>query len=140
VSLKSFATEADPQTQTYEVVLGLTRRQDVRILPGMSAEVLPDTAAARRRRGRRADDGQAPAHPIAAVVAAADGTPRSGWWTRRRTESAADPSRPAPSKARTSAERVTPGERHHRDRRLHSGERIASTLADAATCAKASGD
>lgn len=44
VTLKAFATEADPQTQTYEVVLGLVRPQDMTVLPGMAAEVLPQDA------------------------------------------------------------------------------------------------
>jgi RND family efflux transporter MFP subunit len=47
VTLKSFATEADPQTQTYEVVLGVTPPPELRELPGMAVAVLPDTAAAR---------------------------------------------------------------------------------------------
>jgi RND family efflux transporter MFP subunit len=69
VSLKSYSTEADPQTQTYEVVLRLTRPQDVTILPGMSAEVLPGDAP----------DNEAPssvAIPLNAVAAGPDGTPR----------------------------------------------------------------
>jgi len=69
VSLKSYSTEADPQTQTYKVVLGLTRPQDVTILPGMSAEVLPGDAP----------DNEAPssvAIPLNAVAAGPDGTPR----------------------------------------------------------------
>ena len=69
VNLKSYSTEADPQTQTYEVVLGLTRPQDVTILPGMSAEVLPGDAP----------DNEAPssvAIPLKAVAAGPDGTPR----------------------------------------------------------------
>ena len=41
------ALQADPQTQTYAVVLRLTRPQDVTILPGMSAEVLPGDKAAK---------------------------------------------------------------------------------------------
>ena len=77
VTLKSFATEADPQTQTYEVVLGLTPPPDLRVLPGMGVEVLPDTAAAGMGgEGKGTASGGAPALvPIAAVVAAADGTP-----------------------------------------------------------------
>jgi RND family efflux transporter MFP subunit len=69
VSLKSYSTEADPQTQTYEVVLGLARPQDVTILPGMSAEVLPGDAP----------DSAAPSRvaiPLKAVAAGPDGTPR----------------------------------------------------------------
>jgi RND family efflux transporter MFP subunit len=75
VTLKSFATEADPQTQTYEVVLGLTPPPDLRVLPGMGVEVLPDTAASLTD-GADAADGAAPVLvPIAAIAAAADGTP-----------------------------------------------------------------
>jgi RND family efflux transporter MFP subunit len=69
VTLKSFATEADPQTQTYEAVLGLTRPPDLRVLPGMAVEVLPDTAAIETG----AEAGVL--IPIEAVAATADGTP-----------------------------------------------------------------
>lgn len=101
VTLKSFATEADPQTQTYEVVLGLTPPPDLRVLPGMGVAVLPDTAAARMARAGTGDedpaDGAAPVLvPIAAVVAAADGTPTvwvvdpdSGKVSRRNIETGA---------------------------------------------------
>lgn len=68
VTLKSFATEADAQTQTYEVVLELTRPQDVTILPGMSAEVLPQTAAEGAGRTQVLI-------PLKAVSATADGAP-----------------------------------------------------------------
>lgn len=37
--LKEFATEADPQTQTFEVVVGLTDKNVSSILPGMTATV-----------------------------------------------------------------------------------------------------
>jgi multidrug efflux system membrane fusion protein len=69
VSLKSYSTEADPQTQTYEVVLRLTRPQDVTILPGMSAEVLP---------GDIPENGvlSSVAVPLNAIAAGPDGTPR----------------------------------------------------------------
>lgn len=66
VSLTSYAAEADPQTQTYEVVLSLTRPQDVNILPGMSVEILPSEAMS------------TPGNltvPLAAVTAAPDGRP-----------------------------------------------------------------
>lgn len=69
VTLKSYSAEADPQTQTYEVVLGLTRPQDVIILPGMSAEVVPQDVAA----GAVATS---IAVPLQAVSAGPDGTPR----------------------------------------------------------------
>jgi multidrug efflux system membrane fusion protein len=77
VTLKSFATEADPQTQTYEVVLGLTPPPDLRVLPGMGVEVLPDTAALLTdgEDANAADDTAPVLVPIASVVAAADGTP-----------------------------------------------------------------
>lgn len=42
VVLKSYATEADPVTQTYEVVLALkTRQPGLTLLPGMSVTVMP---------------------------------------------------------------------------------------------------
>jgi membrane fusion protein, multidrug efflux system len=66
VTVKSFATEADAQTQTYEVVLTIIRPPDLTILPGMSAEVLPDHGM----------DGPAARQiliPLKAVAAAADG-------------------------------------------------------------------
>ena len=69
VTLKSYSAEADPQTQTYEVVLGLTRPAEVTVLPGMSAEVLLDEATA----------GATPTSvlvPLKAVAPAPDGTPR----------------------------------------------------------------
>jgi hypothetical protein len=68
VSLKSFSAESDPQTQTYEVVLGLVRPKDVTVLPGMSAEVFPEAAVA----------GSATSNlvvPLKAVFAGPDGTP-----------------------------------------------------------------
>lgn len=39
LSLKFFSTEADPVTQTYQVVLSLNDKGDANILPGMSARV-----------------------------------------------------------------------------------------------------
>jgi RND family efflux transporter MFP subunit len=69
LTLKSYSAEADPQTQTYEVVLGLTRPQDVTILPGMSAEVLPEAAAGEA-------GASAVTVPLQAVTSAPDGTPR----------------------------------------------------------------
>jgi RND family efflux transporter MFP subunit len=67
VTLKSFAGEADPQTQTYEAVLGLAQPDDLRVLPGMAVEVLPDGAGLDT-------DGEAPVLiPLAAVAAGADG-------------------------------------------------------------------
>lgn len=68
VTLKAFAAEADPQTQTYEVVLGLVPPQDMKVLPGMSAEVLPQGA------GEDAAAGSLLV-PLKAVSAGPDGTP-----------------------------------------------------------------
>ena len=41
VTLKDFATEADPATQTYAATLVMPAPTDVRILPGMTATVIP---------------------------------------------------------------------------------------------------
>lgn len=71
VTLKSFATEADPQTQTYETVLGLVRPADVQILPGMSVDVFPEETP-------RGDGESVVRIPLKAVLAGPDGTP--GVW------------------------------------------------------------
>jgi RND family efflux transporter MFP subunit len=68
VTLKSFSSEADPQTQTYEVVLTLTRPQDVTILPGMAAEVFPVASAG--------EGEQALLVPMKAIFAGPDGGSR----------------------------------------------------------------
>ncbi len=39
LQLKEFSTEADPQTQTYQVVLVMDRPEEINILPGMTATV-----------------------------------------------------------------------------------------------------
>lgn len=44
VSLKSFSADADPQTQTYEVVLGFTRPDGLVVLPGAAVTIFPDGA------------------------------------------------------------------------------------------------
>lgn len=46
VRLKSFSTEADSQTQSYEVVLALEPGFTLKVLPGMSVEVQPRQEAA----------------------------------------------------------------------------------------------
>lgn len=66
VTLKGFAADADPQTQTYEVVLGFVPPPGVTVLPGMPAEVFPDFSAG--------GPGEILV-PLAAVLGAADGTP-----------------------------------------------------------------
>ncbi len=51
-TLREFSTEANPQTQTYEVTLIMPQPKDVRVLPGMTAQVtvvfLADGAGAPR--------------------------------------------------------------------------------------------
>ncbi len=39
LTLKEFSTEADPQTQTYQVVMVMDRPEGINILPGMTATV-----------------------------------------------------------------------------------------------------
>lgn len=45
LSLRTFATQADPITQTYSVVLGIDNTRGLNILPGMAVKVSPDLAA-----------------------------------------------------------------------------------------------
>lgn len=76
VTLKSFASEADPQTQTYEAVLGLSQPPDLRVLPGMAVEVLPDAAteqtAAITGPADSVETGEGPAHSLTATTSDAD--------------------------------------------------------------------
>jgi RND family efflux transporter MFP subunit len=44
VELKSYSTESDPLTQTYEVVLAFARPADAKVLPGMGATVQSSAA------------------------------------------------------------------------------------------------
>jgi RND family efflux transporter MFP subunit len=68
VTLKSFDTDADPQTQTYEVVLGLARPANIRVLPGMSVDVFPEPD--------KAGEGAAVVRiPLKAVLAGTEGEP-----------------------------------------------------------------
>jgi RND family efflux transporter MFP subunit len=48
LTLKEFATEADPQTQTYRIVLSMPTPEDATILDGMTATVFQTMAAAGR--------------------------------------------------------------------------------------------
>lgn len=45
VVLKSFSADSDSQTQSYEVVLTLEPGYEITVLPGMSVDVLPQTAS-----------------------------------------------------------------------------------------------
>ena len=52
LKLKEFSTEADPQTQTYQVVMVMPRPEGINILPGMTATVVgrrPSAAGANAR-------------------------------------------------------------------------------------------
>lgn len=70
LTFKSFSAEADPQTQTYEVVLSLSpERQGLTVLPGMSATVIPLGDASGTGPGRLLA-------PLRAVTAGPDGQPR----------------------------------------------------------------
>lgn len=51
LSVKEFATAADPQTQTYRVTLIMPQPEEVLILPGMTANVLITRSAASDRGG-----------------------------------------------------------------------------------------
>ncbi|MBC2711643.1 MAG: efflux RND transporter periplasmic adaptor subunit [Desulfosarcina sp.] len=46
LELKEYSTQADPQTQTYQVVLVMDRPEGINILPGMTATVIGKQAAA----------------------------------------------------------------------------------------------
>lgn len=41
VTLKSFSSDSDQQTQSYEVVVALNPGYDIKVLPGMSVDVIP---------------------------------------------------------------------------------------------------
>jgi len=70
VVLKSYATEADPVTQTYEVVLALkSRPPGLTLLPGMSVTVLPFAPTA----AKSGPAGSALSIPLTAVVSDATG-------------------------------------------------------------------
>lgn len=71
VTLKSFSSESDRQTQTYEVVLALDPGYDMKVLPGMSVDVVPQQAAA------GAAVGQVTV-PLKAIFSSADGA--TGVW------------------------------------------------------------
>lgn len=84
VQLTSYSSEADPQTQTYEVVLSMTRPPEANILPGMAAEVLPQAAD---------QDNAALTVPVEAIFVGSDGTsfvwvvdPETSRVTRRAIE------------------------------------------------------
>jgi membrane fusion protein, multidrug efflux system len=69
VTLKSFATDADPQTQTYEVVLDFARPRGLAVLPGMSATVFPHEAAS-------TTEAELVLVPLKAVLAGSSGEPQ----------------------------------------------------------------
>lgn len=68
VELKSYSTEADPLTQTYEIVMSFAKPDGLQVLPGMGATIQVDAS------------GVAPGKasilvPLAAVVGASSGEP-----------------------------------------------------------------
>ncbi len=71
VTLKSFSSDSDQQTQSYEVVLSLDPGYDITVLPGMSVDVLPKKAL----QGQGA--GQVTV-PLQAIYSDADGV--TGVW------------------------------------------------------------
>lgn len=78
LALRSFAAEADPQTQTYVVVLALqTMPAGLNLLPGMAVNVEP-LAATPRGQDASPAAGAALTIPLAAVAADAQGQP--GVW------------------------------------------------------------
>jgi multidrug efflux system membrane fusion protein len=68
VELKSYSTEADPLTQTYEVVLSFAKPDGVQVLPGMGATIQVGTGSDAPVRGSILV-------PLAAVVGASGGEP-----------------------------------------------------------------
>jgi len=68
-SVRSVATEPDPATQTYAVLLRMERPAGINLLPGMAATVQPVTSG----RGDESE-GQILLAPIGAVAASADGS------------------------------------------------------------------
>ena len=52
VTLKEYATRADPKTQTYQVVLQMPQPDDLNVLPGMTATVTGSPPAAEREEDR----------------------------------------------------------------------------------------
>jgi multidrug efflux system membrane fusion protein len=52
--LKEYATEADPQTQTYQVTLSMMKPEGINLLPGMTLEVVGEPPTGRGRLNRLA--------------------------------------------------------------------------------------
>ena len=71
VTLKSFSSDSDQQTQSYEVVLTLNQGYDITILPGMSVDVLPQKTL------QGLDNGQVKI-PLQSIYSDADGV--KGVW------------------------------------------------------------
>ncbi|STO57253.1 efflux RND transporter periplasmic adaptor subunit [Grimontia hollisae] len=61
LTLRTFATQADPVSQTYAVVLGLEQTNGFRVLPGMAVKVIPDADT-------MVDQGNIITLPLTAVV------------------------------------------------------------------------
>lgn len=86
VTLKSFSSDSDQQTQSYEVVLTLNQGYDITILPGMSVDVLPQKTL----QGLDTDQVKI---PLQSIYSDADGVkgvwvfnPETSWVTLQKVE------------------------------------------------------
>ncbi|MFA9460640.1 efflux RND transporter periplasmic adaptor subunit [Thiohalorhabdus methylotrophus] len=70
VTLKEFATEADPVTQTFEYVFALPQPENANLLPGMTASLIARPKAEKEQPGRKGF-----VLPASAVFAAESGAP-----------------------------------------------------------------
>lgn len=71
LTIKEFATEADPKTQTFEYVLIMPQPKDTNILPGMTATVLVTAATTKQ---------ESSGHTIPALAVFSDETGKSQVW------------------------------------------------------------
>ena len=77
LELKEFSTEADPQTQTYQVVLVMDRPEGINILPGMTATVT----------GRQVSDADSTARiVIPAIAVMEDPQEKAFVWVLKKDE------------------------------------------------------
>ncbi|KPV39188.1 hypothetical protein AN478_13000 [Thiohalorhabdus denitrificans] len=70
ITLKEFATEADPQTQTFEYVFALPQPENANLLPGMTASLIARPKEGKDQTGRKGF-----VLPAEAVFAAESGAP-----------------------------------------------------------------
>jgi RND family efflux transporter MFP subunit len=72
LAIKEFATEADPTTQSFRVVLSMPQPEDLQILPGMTAMVIAELAAT--------GDAESAGFRLPAIAIFADEAGRSQVW------------------------------------------------------------